>query len=729
MRMHECRDPANIPNLIKPAFLFLASILPIFVAGCHGDTDRAEEPPEAFQISTLSSSPDLVTGGDALVEVVVPKTVPLNAVRISLNGEDISEQLAVSDADLRILRGLITGLETGQESSSGGSNSLIVSNAEQPEQKNEIILVNHPITGPVLSGPHLSPYECRTVENGLEEPLDSNCSAQTQVVWFYRNDQGSFKPLTDPTGPLPSDLVTTTTNDGNTVPYVVRVESGTINRGVYRLAVLDDPSSSASNPTWTPGAGWNRKLVVQFNGGGGARFNQGVLPIESILSHRELSRGFALANSTELFNAQHANPHLQGETLMMLKEHIIEEFGDVPVWTAGFGASGGALQQYMIAQLYPGLLDGIQADTSFPETLMPDVFDCRLLNNVYLSDLATWTEDKRVAVNGFNINTCIAWDLAFGSVIKSDNAAGCTFTDPSNIANVFDRAANPDGIRCDIFQTNVNLLGVRPGTQEARRALDNVGVQYGLGALNNGTISVEEFLDLNEQVGGYDGDGNVHSQRTIADPGALEITYSGGWKNSFSGPGLANIPIITMRGNADSVGNIHDTMQDLIIRARLQRENGRSDNQIIWSLGSMSGVDHWSAALDLMNSWLDNIAADPAPPSIDKVVRNKPADANDACWDETGQRIDEPASLDPEAECNVVYPRFSTPRLVAGSPLVNDVLKCQLKPIDMTDYTVTFTSAQETRLMNIFPEGVCDWSKPSVGQEPLRGTFLELPLD
>jgi hypothetical protein len=360
---------------------------------------------------------------------------------------------------------------------------------------------------------------------------------------------------------------------------------------------------------------------------------------------------------------------------------------------------------------------------------MPEVMECRLLNNVYKLDTATWTTAKQNAVNGFNTNTCTSWDLSFASIIKSDNTVGCGFLEPANVSNVFNRTTNPNGIRCDLFQTNVNLLGKRAGTQEARRPIDNIGVQYGLAALNSGAISVTEFLDLNEKVGGYDGDGNTQAARSEADPDALKLTYAGGFKNSFKGPGLANIPIITQRGNADSVGDIHDTMQDLIIRARLQRANGRSDNQIIWTLGSKSPVDYMSASLDLINKWLDNMAADTAAASIDKVVRNKPAGANDACWDASGTRIDEAASTNPAASCNAVYPRFSTPRLVAGTPLVNDVLKCQLKPVNAADYSVTIAGTDLTRLQTIFPSGVCDWSKPGAGQEALRGTFLRLPLN
>ena len=714
----------------------------LLVAGCGGGSDGGSvfpfipgsnpppvtPTPAAFQVKTLSSAPDMISGGDTLVEVTAPVGVALDKVRVSLNGKDVTSQVPVFNSTTRVLRGLVTGLTTDPASTTGSVNTLVVSNADVAAQRTEAKLVNYPITGPILSGPHISPYECRTVQNGLGTALDADCSAATQVVWYYRTNVNTFKPLADPKGPRPADLVTTTTNDGTTVPYIVRVESGTINRGVYRLAVLDNPSKD-SPAVWKPGPGWNKKLVAYFDCCGSAQYNQGVHTIDTVLLDFQLSRGFAFMNSTELWNNQHANPHLQGETLMMMKEHVIEEFGEVPKWTVGFGGSGGAIQQYLIAQLYPGLLDGIQPIVSFPETLMPEVMECRLLNNVYKLDTTTWTTAKQNAVNGFNTNTCLSWDAAFASIIKSDNAPGCGLTDPANVANIFNRATNPTGIRCDLFQTNVNLLGKRPGTQEARRPLDNVGVQYGLAALNSGDISVKEFLDLNEKVGGYDGDGNPQAGRSEADPDALKLTYAGGFKNSFKGPGLANIPIITQRGNADAVGDIHDTMQDLIIRARLQRANGRSDNQIIWTLGATSGFDYMAGSIDLMNKWLDNMAADPAPASTDKVVRNKPAGANDACWNKTGTRIDEAASLDPAANCNAVYPRFSTPRIKAGSPLVNDVLKCQLKPVSAADYSVTIAGADLARLQTIFPSGVCDWSKPGVSQEPLRGTYLRLPLN
>jgi hypothetical protein len=60
-------------------------------------------------------------------------------------------------------------------------------------------------------------------------------------------------------------------------------------------------------------------------------------------------------------------------------------------------------------------------------------------------------------------------------------------------------------------------------------------------------------------------------------------------------------------------------------------------------------------------------------------------------------------------------PNFGDPHTGAGAPLVDDVLKCQLKPLRRGDYAVTFTDSQWARLQAAFPTGVCDWSKDSVG--------------
>jgi hypothetical protein len=63
--------------------------------------------------------------------------------------------------------------------------------------------------------------------------------------------------------------------------------------------------------------------------------------------------------------------------------------------------------------------------------------------------------------------------------------------------------------------------------------------------------------------------------------------------------------------------------------------------------------------------------------------------------------------------------RLSTPREVAGASQLNDVLKCQLKPLARTDDygPLGLSDAQWAELQKLFPTGACDWSKPGVGQQ------------
>ena len=62
--------------------------------------------------------------------------------------------------------------------------------------------------------------------------------------------------------------------------------------------------------------------------------------------------------------------------------------------------------------------------------------------------------------------------------------------------------------------------------------------------------------------------------------------------------------------------------------------------------------------------------------------------------------------------------------MVAGGPLANDIVKCQLKQIDYSDYEVEFTDTEKAQLEKIFPDGVCDWSLPGVEQRNLIGIWL-----
>ena len=76
-------------------------------------------------------------------------------------------------------------------------------------------------------------------------------------------------------------------------------------------------------------------------------------------------------------------------------------------------------------------------------------------------------------------------------------------------------------------------------------------------------------------------------------------------------------------------------------------------------------------------------------------------------------------SSQPVSKCSALYPVYSNARKEAGGPLAANVLKCQLKPVALEDYPVTFTADEAARLRRIFADGVCDWSRPGVNQTPV----------
>ena len=655
----------------------------------------------SLTITVLSSRPDMVSGGNALVEIAPAA----EGVTVLVNGRDMTSSLRTQGDRLV---GLVEQLRDGTNTVEARSGS----------RRARLTLTNHPITGPILSGEHLKPFACRTVESGLGAPLDEHCSAASKVDYFYRTNSPTptFKPLGGP-AERPADLAETTTSEGKTVPYIVRVESGTINRAIYRIAMLEQ--------------GWNRRLMFSFGGGCGTNYNQGANQATAALADVALSRGFAHAVSTQNVMQQHCNDHLSGEALMMIKEHFIERHG-VPFWTMGFGGSGGAIQQLLIAQNFPGLLDGILPSLTYPDSVSTraGVTDCRLLMNVFRSDPATWTQDKQTAVEGYTPGTCRAWDRSFIDIIVAANARGCGIAEDL----VYHPTTNPKGARCTMWDTNVASFGRDPVTGFARRSLDNVGVQYGLDALNRGAITPAEFLDLNEKVGGFDNDGVPRPARTVADPDAVRLAYATGRLNSGAG-GLATLPILHYRSYNDPTGDIHDRFRDFTVRERLRKANGHADNQVIWIYpNGVTGLGTKVAglAVDTMTTWLDGLAtlkpAASTGPTIDAIKRAKPAAAVDGCWDASGTRVDEPATFDGPGRCNTLYPNHRNPRLVAGAQLTDDVLKCRLKPIDPRDYRITLSADEMSRLRSVFPAGVCDYQKPGVAQAPLAGTYQRLPL-
>jgi len=667
-----------------------------------------------IDIKTLSTHADRVSGGDVLAQIT---TDAAGLSPVTLNGVDVSSMFRPGTTPNTFV-GLVTGLNLGRNTLAAGERSLVIA--------------NYSIKGPIISGPYLQPFICQTQDFRLPDgttlgtPTDVDCSAPTRITYLYLPTGGTALIPLPLTPTLVPNVAMTTTLDGITVPFVVRVETGTMDRGIYQNAVLHDPTSEPSPTPFTPPRGWNKRLLAQHGAGcPGGWYIQGAAQGANILTGNNLQRlseGWGIFINTLQNPSTSCNAIVAGEATMMGKEHFIETFG-VPTYTLSTGSSGGAITSEGVGNTFPGLFDGILIANAFPDTLAIPMSgaDGHLLAHYFtVTNPAEFTIDQQVAVSGYKGQQ--AWydaanqsgriDPVPGRVdIPGYNSAVWNAAVPLTLR--YDPVTNPGGARPTMFDWVRNVYGRDPVTGFGLSTFDNVGIQYGLGALNSGAITKAQFLDLNQAIGGVDQDFNYVANRSVGNAGAIKRTYQGGLNMDASG-GLNNIPVFDMGGYNDTSG-YHYQWYRFAIRERLREANGDVGNHVMWRGSSVPFAKAWT----LLNMWVAAVKADHSSISEhQKVVNHRPPVLVDGCWPSTSQFVAEPQTLSslPDTTCNTVYPSWTNPRFVAGGPIQANRYKCQLKPIDLADYTVTFTGAEIARLNSIFPAGVCDWSKPGVNQ-------------
>lgn len=708
-------------------------------------------------IKVLSNRSDLINGGNALIELITPDAINPQALQISLNGNDVSDAFGFSN-DERYL-GLVSGLLIGD-------NTLT---AVQGNTSNSVNIRNHPQGGPVLAGPQLQPWTCRNAN-----ALDDQCNQAPEYSWHYLPEGEDALTDYDINNP-PNDVATTITESGIEVPFIVRREIGYQDRDQYRIAVLYQPDLE-----WTaaaPQPQFNGKLMITHGASCGVDYETNGAP--KVLSYNPLDfaglddpitpyitedsavyalgRGFAVM-STALNNSGHnCDLPLQAESMIMAKEHLIEQYG-VLRYTIGAGCSGGSLAAQWVANAYPGIYQGILPTCSFPDTwsTATQFVDYHGLLLYFFADLIFtegyqqwappefqdqfdpaeypfqpsqersaegWTLQSIADVMGHAtvVNAHVSESAQF-HVAVPDDRSGCGGVSDEAL---YDAQSNPDGVRCSIVDASINVFAPRPPQDWilpevinnrgfAGFPLDNVGVQYGLGALQEGRITAQQFIDLNRDIGGLDIDTNFITERTPASQPALENAYRSGMINV--GNNLNRTAIIDCRG--PDPGLFHDAYRAFAMRARLDREHGNHDNQVIWG-GPVPIIGDSSCSLNsfkLMDEWLGAVEIDDSEePIAQKLTNNKPGAAVDSCWDGLGQ-LSAPVGC-PETVLTV----YGTPRMVAGDSIATDTNKCQLKAVDAADYSVAglglvslLAPGQLDEIKAIFPDGVCDYTKPGV---------------
>lgn len=658
------------------------------------------------QIEVLSGRADMISAGNTLVKVTGLK----NHDRILAAGVDVTDTFQPQGDGVV---GLVENLPLGE--------SRLVVQAVSGKEQTGLDVVNHPRSGPVFSGPQHVLF-CQATGLGT---LDEDCMTDNVVVQYrYRTTSNQFANYpTD--GSVPANLATTVV-DGVEVPYVFRLERGTINRSLYQIAILEQPGVSEPTP-WNDTAAWNDKLVYTFGGACGVGLGQGN-GTGGVENHTYLSAGYAVASGSLNVYATSCDDLVSAETAYMVKEHFIESFG-VPRFTMGSGGSAGMMQQMLLSNNYPGIIDGVLASGGYGDERTTTVtgHDCRGLVNFFNANSAAWSTAERLAVTGHaTTGTCNGYNFFDG---VDDPNRGCPAVVP--VAQRWS-PTNLDGIRCTIADTMTNVYGVDDQGRGLRVIPDNVGVQYGLNGLKSGAISIDKFLALNADVGGMNIDGVRSTARSESSVEAIERGFATGRFNLTSG-GLSYIPVIDHRNYTDMQGDFHDSYRSAVIRERFLNAYGEAGTHVAWrASGAGSGVMN-ALAITKLDEWLTNLEAAGAleNPSREATIQARPGDIEDGCWINsttfTAAPLDwyAPASENP---CNAAFPFHADPRIQAGSPLSIDVMKCELTAPVRGDYP-EMTDEQWAQLNAIFASGVCDYTQPSQGYTELEGTWLSFGPD
>ncbi|MDX1803872.1 MAG: DUF6351 family protein [Alcanivorax sp.] len=814
-----------------------AATSPVMASQTPGVTTKSPPPEVPTQkvrgdgeIRVLSNRADLISGGDALVEVVAADPANLKGAQVKLGTTEVTGMLTPTDAGT--LKGLLSGLALGD-------NTLTVTLADHSVLQRHII--NHPNGGPVFSGPQVQPWHCNNAQ-----AVDAQCNQPPNYSFKYvpadklqslvsnfdpQNPglPGAFQPY-DPANPPAADsIATVTTDQGVTVPFIIRVETGVQNRDRYQIMTLFRPGQPWS--ALHPQDQWNHKLLIHHGGNVGVSYGMGNPPngdlsgtapdgAEFLLGDSisvALGRGFMTLSTAQGNLGHNENLVTAAESLMMAKERIVEQYGELR-YTIGTGCSGGSITQQHVANAYPGIYQGLIVQCSYPDvwTTATQFADYHLLSH-YFGNRVPESPDDMVSVFNSVFSSGVLpvaqWTAFYGHLplnpIVSDVAFfPAAYPDQQNCPGladgvpVYDAEQRPDGLRCGLLDYMATQFGPRPpavwSTNEQLLSrgftgipLDNEGVQYGLGALQTGVITGDQFLKVNRNIGGLNVDIDFQPQRTVADPQALSNAYRTGAINTAEH--LANVPIIDLRGSDPGIA--HDAYHSWQMRARLQKAQGYFDNQAIWfgPIPLAGDTTFATEALLVMDRWLSNIEADDdnSTTIAEKVVADKPVQARDRCLSvssllddgivpftgnilypqpivpgldptllpspppETGVVVDaltgEVCGLDISAlpvadgqlgtvgdllspitdpiaqlQHRVVQTRFGTPRTVAGDSIKTLTNKCQLKAVDPADYPanpltgILDPQAFAAQVAEIFPNGVCDYSKPPEDQVPTR---------
>ncbi|SFD11049.1 DUF6351 family protein [Pseudoalteromonas denitrificans] len=623
---------------------------------------------------------------------------------------------------------------------------------------------------PLFSGNLHYPFSCHVQSSGLGQPLIDNqellgtpvfaldengkkthkvigfskdCLIVSQLRYFKVDIKDNISEVF-----IPFDLKST--------DLLLRIEQGTINRYIYAIVMPVERNELKNRLLHSK---WNKRLIYQFAGGVGIGFRQGKLNPMKLISRRtpQLRKGYAVITSTANKTSFSYNMLQAEDTALRVKRQFISLYGK-PLYTLGVGGSGGGLAQYILAQNSSELLDGALPLYSYPDMISQTLYalDCDLLNSYYTfkSSLESWdSPEKKQAIEGFN-NSNIehkSWFYyPFNQLARAKkvyipkNYSECIhgYFGLSSLIN------NPDqGFIKKIFSPEVkqkahwsywqdltNILGI-DNNGFANSVWDNQGVQYGLTALQQGTISPKEFIHLNYHIGGWKPQQEMRQEQLLFLPFTKIPIWMTQWSThniypADKGPakrtkastkaienayrygqifiGFNDVPTIDIHHYLEPELDMHHISTSFATRLRILSQAKNLNNHKIW----IAHPDHTplEQAFLAMDEWLLK--------GNSKQLKMK---TSDRCFDKNGKVIAQGDQVwngswnkKQLGTCAQTYPIYTNSRIQAGGPWQGSIFKCQMMSvkkamssglygnIDMTVY--------QNELEQIFPDGVCDYN-------------------
>ena len=218
------QDMANHRMLVAAA---ATAAICVALASCGGADNNAPPPPLAgTTLQVLSTRADMVSGGEALMEVKLPAGAAAAMLKVSLGTTDVTSAFTTR-ADGRTV-GLVTGL-------ANGANTVSATASDGSFAGASLAVTTHPLSGPILLSVQPSPWICATpvpiaatattpatIASGLSTAAtDAQCTIATERHLYYRTmtpvtvapgDGGCSFVLPDPSPTIANPTPTTPAN-------------------------------------------------------------------------------------------------------------------------------------------------------------------------------------------------------------------------------------------------------------------------------------------------------------------------------------------------------------------------------------------------------------------------------------------------------------------------------------------------------------------------------------